>query len=76
MVNKERRLYSPRIKNERVRQLYALKLETKKPMTVIVEEALELYFAQLPTIRVQESQSQCLETPCVEDSDKSSRYSH
>ena len=42
----EKRLYQPRIKNERIRQLYALKQETSIPMTRLLDGILESYFAQ------------------------------
>ena len=35
--------YRPRIRGDQVRLLWLLKLRTKKPMTVLVREALEPY---------------------------------
>ena len=36
-------MYSPKIKEDHVRQLYQLKQVEKKPMTRLVAEALDLY---------------------------------
>jgi len=36
-------MYSPKLKEEHVRALYKLKQIEKKPMTRLVEEALEVY---------------------------------
>ena len=38
-------MYSPKIKPELVKKLYRLKLKTNKPMTVLVNEAVEKYLA-------------------------------
>lgn len=36
-------MYSPKIKEEHVKALYQLKLIEKKPMTVLVNDALTIY---------------------------------
>ncbi|MCF8421219.1 MAG: hypothetical protein K9G63_20270 [Melioribacteraceae bacterium] len=36
-------MYSPKIKEELVREIYKLKEETRRPMTKIVNEAVEEY---------------------------------
>ena len=36
----DERLYQPRIHSERIRALYSLKLETGKPMTVLLDQAI------------------------------------
>lgn len=46
-------MYSPKIKEEQVRQLYQLKLLEKRPMTKLVTEALEQYLKlKLPKMEV------------------------
>ncbi len=40
-------LYHPAMSDENVRRLYRLKLERKKPMTRLLDEILNEYFAQL-----------------------------
>jgi predicted transcriptional regulator len=37
-------MYSPKVKEELVRELYQLKQQTKRPMTRMVNEAIEEYF--------------------------------
>jgi predicted transcriptional regulator len=36
-------LYSPRLKGDLIRRLYQLKQKEKKPMTILVNEAVEQY---------------------------------
>lgn len=47
----DQKIYQPRIHSERIRELHVVKEITKRPMTVLVDEALALYlstFASTP----------------------------
>jgi hypothetical protein len=41
----DRRVYQPRIQASRIKDLYEMKELTKRPMTVLVDEALCLYLS-------------------------------
>jgi hypothetical protein len=47
----DRRVYQPKIHVKRIHQLHELSVVTGKPQTVLVEEALAQYLAQLPEAR-------------------------
>lgn len=40
-----RRVYQPQIRESRVHDLYVMKVVTRKPMTVLLDEALSIYLA-------------------------------
>lgn len=43
-------MYSPSLKEKHIRRLYLLKLAVKKPMTVLVAEAVEQYLNQYQSL--------------------------
>jgi len=47
----DERLYQPKIHSERIRALYSLKLETGKPMTVLLDQAINELAARYSTER-------------------------
>ena len=40
---REKKVYQPRIKADKIKDLYIIGLETNSPMTRLVDEALEIY---------------------------------
>jgi hypothetical protein len=47
----DKKVYQPRIKSERIHELHELSVRTGKPQTVLIEEALGIYLAQVPQSR-------------------------
>lgn len=45
----EKKVYNPRIRETRIHDLHAMKEFTRKPMTVLVDEALSIYLANFMT---------------------------
>ncbi len=45
----DKRVYQPRIRAIRIKDLHAMKEFTKRPMTVLVDEALSIYLANFMT---------------------------
>ena len=46
---KEKRVYSPRIRQDRLQDLQAMREFTRRPITVLVDEALSIYLANFLT---------------------------
>jgi len=47
----DRKVYQPRIRATRIHELHELSVKTGKPQTVLVEEALSKYLADVPQQR-------------------------
>ncbi|MBU1101942.1 MAG: hypothetical protein KKA84_16215 [Bacteroidetes bacterium] len=43
-------MYTPKLPDSQVRQLYRLKQVVRKPMTVLIKEAVDQYLKQYPEI--------------------------